>query len=141
MSMITSTSVRMTDDEFVSAFMQCRLSSADFDHRGHLRIAWLLLNRYPVEEAVEATCAGIQRIATHFGAPGKYNRTMSEALVRLIAHGRVRASHTGFEQFLAANPEFVHNVRGVLAHYYSSDRLSSNEAKRFFVPPDLQALP
>lgn len=31
-----------TDLEFLDAFLSCRLDAAGFDHRGHLRIAWLL---------------------------------------------------------------------------------------------------
>jgi hypothetical protein len=131
----------MTDDEFVSAFLECRLSPDDFDHRGHLRIAWLLQRRAPLEQAIEEICAGIARIARHFGAPDKYNRTLSEALVRLIAHADARMPHATFEAFLAANSTLVDNVRGVLARYYSPGLLHSVEAKQRFTMPDLQALP
>jgi hypothetical protein len=131
----------MSDDEFVNAFLQCRLSSDDFDHRGHLRIAWLLLRRYPLEQAIEEICVGIARSARHFGAPDKYNRTLSEALVRLIAHAEAHTPHAAFEEFVAANSALVHNVRGVLAQYYSPGLLHSVTAKRSFEMPDLQPLP
>jgi hypothetical protein len=129
----------LTDDEFVSAFLDCRLSGASFDHRGHLRIAWLLLNRHPRGEAVELICSGIARLAAYLGAPDKYNRTLSEALVRIMAHAAVGTE--SWQSFLSAQPELLTNVRGVLAHYYSSDRLFSIEAKHRFVEPDLRPLP
>lgn len=131
----------MTDDDFVSAFSACRLAPEHFDHRGHLRIAWLLLRRHPLERAIEEICGGIDRIARHFGAPDKFNRTLSEALVRLIAHAAARAPAGTFDEFLAANPVFVTDVRGVLAQYYSADLLHSANAKQNFLRPDLQALP
>lgn len=131
----------MTDDQFISAFLACRLSPADFDHRGHLRIAWLLLQRHPRDQAVEEICEGIARIARHFGAPDKYNRTLSEALARLMAHAAARTPTASFEEFLAANPVFVTDVRGVLGHYYSPGLLHSTNAKQKFSMPDLQALP
>lgn len=131
----------MNDDDFVHAFMNCRLSPGDFDHRAHLRIAWLLLRRHPLEQAIEEICAGIARIARHFGAPDKFNRTLSEALVRLMAHAARRSPNATFEQFLEANSAFVHNVRGMLAEYYSPGLLHSAAAKQRFATPDLQLLP
>lgn len=131
----------MTDDDFVSAFLACRLAPSDFDHRGHLRIAWLFVRRHPLPRAIEETCAGIARIAQHFGAPDKFNRTLSEALVRLIAHAASAAPDATFEEFLRRNPAFVNDVRGVLAHYYSAGLLHSADAKHGFVMPDLQPLP
>jgi len=133
--------VQIEDDDFVDAFLHCRIASTGFDHRAHLRIAWLLLNRLPLGDAIEATCKGIERIARHFGVPDKYNRTMSEALVRLIARARADDPGAGFEEFLARNVALSRDVRGVLAQYYSSDRLTSAEAKRCFMAPDLRALP
>ena len=131
----------MNDDDFVQAFFDCRLAGNEFDHRGHLRVAWLLLQRFPISEAIERTCNGIARIAAHFGAPDKYNRTMSEALVRLIAAARHNSGTQTLEQFLEVNPMFATNARGVLANYYSHERLTSPDAKRQFVEPDLRALP
>jgi len=131
----------MTDDEFMQAFETCRLSSDDFDHRGHLRIAWLLLRRHPLDRAIEEICSGIARIARHFGAPEKFNRTLSAALVRLMAHAAARSPDESFEAFLTANPAFVHDVRGLLAQYYSPGLLQSADAKQRFAMPDLQRLP
>lgn len=59
----------ISDDEFLSAFLDCSMPATGFNHRGHVRAAWLLLGRYPLEEAVEQTCAGIARLAAHLGAP------------------------------------------------------------------------
>ncbi len=75
----------MTDDEFLGAFTTCTLLPQQFNHRAHVRVAWLMLRRYPVDQAIERTCEGIARLAAHFGAADKFNRTLSEALVRLMA--------------------------------------------------------
>jgi hypothetical protein len=52
----------MTDDAFLSAFEACTLDPQHFNHRGHVRLAWLYLQRYPFDEAVTR--------ATHLGAAG-----------------------------------------------------------------------
>lgn len=131
----------LPDDVFLAAFLDARLAPADFNHRGHLRAAWLLLQRRPLEEAVADTCEGIARLATRLGAPDKYHRTLTEALVRLMAHGGAADPALGWEDFLATNAPLVRDARGVLAQYYRPDTLDSAEARQRFLPPDRQPLP
>lgn len=129
----------LSDDEFVAAFLACRLSPAQFDHRAHVRVAWLLIKRQPLHAAIDQICVGIERLATHFGAPEKFNRTMTEALVRWMAS---RASATlRFEDFITVHPELMTDVRALLARHYSAERLTSVDAKRMFVAPDREPLP
>jgi hypothetical protein len=131
--------VSLSDEEFLAAFVTCELPVAHFDHRGHLRIAWLLLQRRPLEQAVEEICTGIARLAAHVGALGKYHRTMSEALIRLMATGGART--LSWPEFLRANPELITDVKAILARYYSAQLLNSAHARAHFMSPDRQPLP
>lgn len=133
-----SQSMNMSDEEFLAAFLECRVPASAFDHRGHLRMAWLLLRRYPLEQAIDEICGGIARLAAHFGAPGKYNRTLSEALVRLMSHA---GSYASFDEFLDANSRLLTDVGGLLARHYSPEQLNSPAAKASFVQPDRLPLP
>ena len=38
----------MSDDQFLAAFLDCSMPPAGFDHLGHVRAAWLLLQRQPL---------------------------------------------------------------------------------------------
>lgn len=129
----------LTDDRFLADFLACRLPAAGFDHWSHLRAAWLLLQRHPLEDAVELSCDGIARLAAHLGVPGKYHRTLSEALVRLMA--AAGAVGQAWPEFLAANPSLVQDAQGLLNRYYSPERLAEPLARRTFLPPDLTPLP
>lgn len=133
------TTERLSDDEFLADFQACRLKAADFDHRAHVRMAWLLLERQPLEEAVEAICMGIQRFALHLGATTKFHRTISEALARLIASKAASAGSTTWSGFAHAHPELM--SRGLLAQYYSPELLGSDAARERFVAPDRAPLP
>jgi hypothetical protein len=131
----------MSDEDFLNAFVAGRLAREDFHHRAHLRAAWLMLHRYPLDEAIERTCDGIARLAMHLGAAEKFNRTVSEALIRLMSNACASGGDASFDEYLAANEWLVEDMRGVLAQYYSPDRLYSAEAMQRFLTPDLQALP
>lgn len=130
---------RLSDDQFLADFLACRLPAAGFDHRGHLRAAWLLLQSHPLAEAADQTCDGIARLAAHLGVPGKYHRTLSEALVRLMA--AAGAVGQPWPEFLAGNPRLVADARGLLGEYYSAARLADQLARTVFQPPDLAPLP
>lgn len=133
--------VTMSDDQFLAAFLDCSMPPSGFDHRGHVRAAWLLLRRYPVDEAVHRTCDGIARLAAHLGVPGKYHRTLSEALVRLMAHGGAAAPGLSWEDFVQKNRLLMEDARAQLAQHYSEERLATPDAREHFVAPDRLPLP
>ncbi len=130
-----------SDDAFFAAFNDCSAPPSAFNHLGHIRIGWIHLQRYPVPEAIQRTCDGIERFANHLGAPGKYNRTLSEALMCLMAHGGAADRNKTWGDFLEENPQLVKDALGLLAHHYSNERLNSETARKTFMPPDLNPLP
>jgi N-formylglutamate deformylase len=86
------------------------------------------------------TCDGIQRLATHLGAPGKFHWTLTEALVRIMAARGAADRTRSFDAFLIANPDLMTDARGLVLRHYSEARLAGADAKRSFVPPDLAPL-
>jgi N-formylglutamate deformylase len=94
------------------------------------------LAHYDIEEANRRVCDGIRRLAARLGAPEKFHHTVSEALMRIVARRLERGGHDGFDAFLAANPDLLEDCLGVLAHYYSDERLNSPEARAGWVAPD-----
>lgn len=130
--------MELDDDTYLEGFAARTLGPEHFDHRGHLRMAWLHLARYDLEEANRRVCEGIRALAAQFGAPEKFNHTLSEALVRIIA-ARMRPSQD-FEAFLAANPDLVDDCLGVLGRYYSEERLQGPAAHAGWLAPDRRPL-
>ncbi|SHG25528.1 N-formylglutamate deformylase [Microbulbifer donghaiensis] len=132
--------MEIDDAIFLAQFRDQTLAAGHFDHRGHLRIAWLYLGRYPLREACDRVCAGIRSLAIALGARDKFHHTVSEALVRIMA-GRMKSGDgSDFASFLAANADLLSDARGLLAHHYSDECLNSAEARSRWVEPDLVPL-
>lgn len=131
----------LSDSDFLAGFEACELPPVAFNHLGHLRVAWICLRKYPTDEAERRVCTGIERFAVRLGVPGKYNQTLTMALLRLMAHGGAADQARSFSAFLAGNPELLEDAKGVLARYYSPGCLESVEAKRSFSSPDRAPLP
>ena len=133
--------MQLDDTTFLSRFATRDLGPEHFDHRGHLRMAWLLLTHFEPEEATRRCLEGIRDLAAKFDAPEKFGHTLTKALMRIIATRLDAESRGDFERFLADNTDLVDNAEGVLARHYSATRLNAPEARTGWVEPDLAPLP
>jgi len=131
----------LDDATFLAAIARCELPAAAFDHRQHLRLAWLHLRQAPLQQAIEGCCADITRFAAHHGAHGKFHRTVTEALLRLMASGGAVDPALGWPAFQHRNAALFGDARGLLARHYSPTLLASPAARLHFQPPDLLPLP
>jgi len=129
----------MNDDEFLAAFEARTLD--EFHHRDHIKVTYLYLRRFPLNDALAKVRAGLQALAVAWGAPVDdvekgYHETMTQAWVRLV---QVTLSDCGeaesADAFCDGQPELMEKTR--LELFYSRERLMTWEAKRGFVEPDL----
>lgn len=111
----------------------------EFGHRQHLLLAWLVLQASPTTAAAQDEVSHVIRtIADAQGVPQRYNRTVTDAWVRIVAHCRSDGSAT-FDALLQQHP-WLMNKRALLSHF-SSRVLASESARREWVEPDLLPIP
>lgn len=132
---IVVASAHLDDDEFVTAFCECRLPLSSFRHGDHLRLAWIFLHRYPFSQALAAVRKSIQRFATNYGVSHIYHETITTAWTTLLATHH----EASFEDFIAAN-EYRLN-RELLYRFWKPETLQSEVAKLQWVKPDNAPLP
>jgi nitroreductase len=125
----------MTDRELLEAFEACTLAPERFNHREHVRVAWLMLREDELLAAIARFRAGLQRYAASLGATGKYHETVTWAFMILI-HERTRlpGAPTAWDEFALAHPDLL--ASSVLGAYYSPELLASERARSTFVMPD-----
>jgi hypothetical protein len=128
----------MTDAEFITAFEACTLAADQFKHRGHLRITWIYLHKYPLERAISSVTQGIKRYATHLGAAHIYHETMTIAWVHVLHAAGGASSTLDFDEFIAATPQVFD--KNLLSKHYSSAVLNSEKARQEWVAPDLKPI-
>jgi hypothetical protein len=132
-----------TDDEIealVRSFEDCTLPRAEWTHREHLIVALHYLRRHPRAEAADRIRRGIRRYNLSVGNPTGYHETITLAWVAVIVRfleGRAR------DQPLARLAEALLAECGskdYLLQFFSRDRLMSDEARRTWVPPNLEPI-
>lgn len=124
------------DRAFLAAIANCKLPATEFGHVQHLRLAWLRLRSAPLEAAIAQTCADIACFAAHHGADDKFHRTVTEALMRLMAGSGATEPELDWSGFQRLNTALLDDARGLLARHYSLTLLASPEARLHFQPPD-----
>lgn len=139
-----SSNVSVDDAELLDAFRTCTLPYHEWCHRLHVRLAYLFLARHPFEEALRTFRGLLQSYNLAQDVPESltsgYHETLTVGWLRLIAARMpVPPASTDSESFCASNPDLLD--KSLLRGYYSAARLVSWNAKRQFVPPDLQPLP
>jgi hypothetical protein len=134
----------MDEQTLLQQFEARSLPLQDWHHRQHLTVAYLYLQQYGLEDALDRIRKGIIAYNTAHNVQDTltsgYHETMTQAWVRLV-HFTMNQSTTAESaaQFLDENPQLLE--KRVLRFFYSRQRLVSAEAKRSYVPPDLTNFP
>ena len=130
----------MTDAEFLAALENCTLAEAEFDHRGHLRAAWLYLRAGSFPEALARMTAALKRYSARMGKPDRYHETITVAYMAVI-NERLHAGGTrdSWGDFLHDNPDLAD--RRLLTHYYRPETLASPTSRSIFVLGEYQEQP
>lgn len=129
------------DQRFRAEFEAGTYPLADFDHRAHVRLAYV----YLVDNST-ATALALMRKALKFFLErngvdlSKYHETMTRAWILAVRHFMERpGSAASADEFIAANPELLDSK--IMLTHYSVDTLFSPQAREQFVEPDLDPIP
>ena len=127
----------MNEEQLIAGFEDCSLAAEVFDHRAHVRMAYLYLCRYPILEAICRFSSALARFASANGKPDRYHETVTWAFLFLIRERLARAGgDQSWEEFAEKNPDLMSWQKSILKNYYRDDTLGSDLAKRIFLLPD-----
>jgi len=127
----------LTDDEFMKAFTLCQVDPADFNHEAHLRLAWIHISKFGIEQGIRNVCEQLLNYVRFVGAESKYNITVTIAAIHAVHHFMQRSQATNFEEFILANPRLKFHFKDIMASHYKTDICNNPEAKKAYLEPDL----
>jgi hypothetical protein len=129
-------STHLTDHELLRQFEDTSLPATLFDHRQHVRVAWLYVTRYGMPEAINAFATALRRFADAKGAHTLFHATITWAYLLLIHERQQAAPADDFEAFAAANADLLRWKPSILDSYYTADVLWSDRARATFLMPN-----
>lgn len=123
----------MNDHDFLTAFEAGTLHP--FNHREHIRMAWLYLRRDGWLLGTEQIRAGIQRLAAAKGVTRLYHETITMFWAQMVYQAlQADAALADFEQFAAANPDLFD--KQLINRFYSPALINSEAARQTWIEPD-----
>lgn len=131
------------DHAFRSSVESGELSPADFNHRAHLRLAYVYLagNETDADQACTRMRDTLLRfLSDHSVDPSKYHETLTRAWILAVRHFMAQTDDSASaDAFIDANPVMLDSK--VMLTHYSTELLFSDEARRQLVEPDLDPIP
>ncbi len=126
-----------SDAEFEQQFITCALHPANFSHEAHLRLAWININKYGIEQAEQNICSQLQKFVEFVGAKDKYNLTLTIAAIKAVYHFWLKSNADNFKDFITEFPRLKYSFKELMASHYGFDIYNSDKAKTEYLEPDL----
>ncbi|MBQ4861538.1 hypothetical protein J8L98_07525 [Pseudoalteromonas sp. MMG013] len=130
----------LDDKAFIEQFECQTLAPVYFNHIGHIRVTCIYLCMYDFVTARNRVCHGIKAYAESLGAKGKFNITMTNAVVTLIATRLEACNDKSWQSVIANNQDIVLDTPGVLRQYFTPEVLFSERAKVQVMEPDIKPI-
>jgi len=127
----------------VHGFENCTTPDSEFDHRAHLTVAlsYLHLYKLTIPEATERMRAGLYRFLDHHGHDRqKYHETITLFWIKLVQSFLERTDASSSVADLANEMNDLYGNSQFIYNYYSKERLSSDEARKGWIEPDVKPL-
>ncbi len=133
-----------TDAAFLQQFESCSWPIENWDHRAHVKVAYLYLTDHPFHIAMEKIRAGVKAYNAANNIPEGpdvgYHETITQAWIRIV-HAAIGESDSfaGADAFCDAHTHLLDTK--LLLQFYSRSHIMSPNAKADFVEPDVKPLP
>lgn len=128
------------DQKFQQLFEACEFPPGDFDHRAHVRLAYIYFCESSSDAARESMKQSLLEFLHHFGIDeSKYHETLTRSWVMAVHHFmKLSPECHSATDFIDRNRELL-DTQIMLSHY-SAEVLFSPEARTRFVEPDIQEI-
>ena len=129
------------DQAFRAEFELCTFPPSEWDHRAHLRLAYVYLTEHDADTAYQLMRDALLAFLEHSRVdPSKYHDTMTRAWILAVRHFmEATSSQDSADSFIEQNPEMLDSK--IMMTHYSAEVLFSDEARAQFVEPDLDPIP
>ena len=120
----------------IEALESASIDAESFNHESHVYVAWLYLEQWQLNEAMQRFCAAIRSLTLKLGAETKYHETITCFFMQLINQRRSAMQERSWFVFRRENADLIENATTTLSRYYSKKLLASELARQHFLLPD-----
>lgn len=130
------------DKEFKTQVEACEFPVPEFDHKAHIRLAYVYLVSSKPDSAVKLMRNALMGLLKSAGIDPseKYHETITEAWILAVHHfmKNTAKSESAYD-FIEQNTKLLDT--DIMLTHYSTEVLFSDEARNTFVEPNLDPIP
>lgn len=129
------------DHNFRRDVETCKFPPAGFNHRAHIRLAYVYLTAYDTDTAHQLMRSALLAFLEHHGIDvSKYHETITRAWIMAVRHFMENTpSSESSDNFIEKNPRMLDSK--IMMEHYSAEVLFSDKARAKFVEPNLDPIP
>ncbi len=128
---------RFSDEVYEQKFRDIKFPPLYFSHEAHLRLAYIHLTKYGLEQSIKNMCEQIYDFAIKYGATMKFNATVTYASLQIMNSYIKTGSSDNFTDLMKEYPHLLTDFKAEIQKYYSWDVFRLPEAKAKIHEPDL----
>ena len=128
---------QLTDSNFIKQFKNGSLNPKIFNHEAHLRLAWLYINKFGIEQAEKDIQKQLKNFVEIVGAIDKYHKTLTIVAIKIVNHFMKKSDSDNFADFLNEFPQLKSKFKELVNTHYSFNIFISNKARIEYLKPDL----
>jgi len=132
----------LNDQDFKERLEACIFPVSDFDHRSHLRLAYVYLTENSIEVSNKLVRSALNRLLQHnnIEPTAKYHETLTKAWLLVVNHYMKGTKDLcSADEFIDKNPELLNSQ--IMMTHYTHEILFSDRARKKFIKPDLKEIP
>ena len=129
------------DIEFKNQMESCEFLASEFNHRAHLRLAYIYLSKTNTEKSSDLMRDTLNRFLIYNGVDlSKYHATLTKAWILAVHHFMNKTGDSSSaDEFINKNTEMLDTK--IMMTHYSAEVLFSDEARAAFLQPNLDPIP
>ena len=129
---------RFSDEVYEQKFREIKFPPLYFSHEAHLRLAYIHLQKYGLEQSIKNMCTQIYDFALKYGATMKFNATVTYASLQIMYSYMQNSKSDNFKGLMDEFPHLLQDFKCEIQKHYSWDVFRSPEAKSKIHQPDLE---
>jgi hypothetical protein len=129
------------DIAFKRQVESCKFPVTEFNHRAHLRLAYVYLSEHDTDSSAERMRDTLNRLLYHNRVePSKFHETLTRAWIFAVHHFMNRHERSNSaDELINQQPEMLDPE--IMMTHYSGDVLFSEEARNESIQPNLVPIP
>jgi hypothetical protein len=124
-----NTTTNLNDNELLEKIENCSLNPNLFTHKTLLRLSWILIKKYGLEDAIEKNIEIKENYYKNKLHNNKFNRTLTKAYTEILYFFMQKSKKADFEKLLKEFPRLQYNFKSLVKTHYGFDILKEHRTE------------